>query len=85
MVLNFQVWLPEGVACWMTDRKEALSVGQRVCVCARARACSHACVLFELKLFVYWQTIGAAFAAKEAEANGRKFMMGVWDTAGAER
>ena len=31
MVLNFQVWLAE--VCWMTDRKEALSVGQRVCVC----------------------------------------------------
>jgi len=42
-------------------------------------------VLFELKLFVYWQTIGAAFAAKGAEANGRTFMMGIWDTAGAER
>lgn len=73
MVLNFQVWLPEGVVCWMTERTEALSLKQRVCV------------LFELKLFVYWQTIGAAFAAKESEVNGRKFMMGIWDTAGAER
>jgi len=33
----------------------------------------------------YQNTIGAAFAAKEAEANGKKFMMGIWDTAGAER
>lgn len=33
----------------------------------------------------YQNTIGAAFAAKEAEANGRKFMMGIWDTAGSER
>lgn len=33
----------------------------------------------------YQNTIGAAFAAKGAEANGRKFMMGIWDTAGAER
>jgi GTPase SAR1 family protein len=38
-----------------------------------------------LKLFVYLQTIGAAFAAKEAESNGRKFVMGIWDTAGSER
>lgn len=77
MVLNLQVWLPEGVICWMADRKEALSVEQHMWVCV--------CVLFELKLFIYWQTIGAAFAAKEAEANGKKFMMGIWDTAGAER
>jgi hypothetical protein len=33
MVLNLQVWLPEGVVCWMTDRKEAVSVEQHVCVC----------------------------------------------------
>ena len=31
------------------------------------------------------QTIGAAFAAKGVELNGRKFMMGIWDTAGSER
>jgi hypothetical protein len=33
MVLNLQVWLPEGVVCCMTDRKEAVSVELRVCVC----------------------------------------------------
>ena len=78
MVLKLQVWLPEGVVCWMTDRN---SECRAVCVCV----CVCLCVLFELKLFVCWQTIGAAFAAKEAEANGKKFMMGIWDTAGAER
>lgn len=33
----------------------------------------------------YQNTIGAAYAAKEAESNGKKFMMGIWDTAGSER
>lgn len=33
----------------------------------------------------YQNTIGAAFAAKEVELNGRKFMIGIWDTAGSER
>ncbi|PSN39005.1 Ras-related protein Rab-24 [Blattella germanica] len=33
----------------------------------------------------YQNTIGAAFAAKEVESCGRKFVMGIWDTAGSER
>ncbi|KAJ9576636.1 hypothetical protein L9F63_015005 [Diploptera punctata] len=33
----------------------------------------------------YQNTIGAAFAAKEVELNGCRFMMGIWDTAGSER
>jgi GTPase SAR1 family protein len=41
--------------------------------------------LIQFVLFVSTQTIGAAFAAKEAESNGKKFMMGIWDTAGSER
>jgi GTPase SAR1 family protein len=44
-----------------------------------------ACILLALKLLVYSQTIGAAFAAMEVESHGRKFMMGIWDTAGSER
>ncbi|KAL1122799.1 hypothetical protein AAG570_003125 [Ranatra chinensis] len=33
----------------------------------------------------YQSTIGAAFAAKDLTSNGRKFIIGVWDTAGSER
>lgn len=33
----------------------------------------------------YQNTIGAAFAAKEFEIDGRKLIMGIWDTAGSER
>lgn len=33
----------------------------------------------------YQNTIGAAFAAKPVEVNGKKFVIGIWDTAGSER
>ncbi|XP_024938519.1 ras-related protein Rab-24 [Cephus cinctus] len=33
----------------------------------------------------YQNTIGAAFAAKQMEVGGRKFVLGIWDTAGSER
>ena len=32
-----------------------------------------------------WQTIGASFAMKKVEANGRTCNLGIWDTAGQER
>ncbi|XP_076758754.1 ras-related protein Rab-24 isoform X2 [Xylocopa sonorina] len=33
----------------------------------------------------YQNTIGAAFSAKQMQINGKKFIMGIWDTAGSER
>ncbi|KAK2584696.1 hypothetical protein KPH14_007032 [Odynerus spinipes] len=33
----------------------------------------------------YQNTIGAAFAAKQIEINGKTIVMGIWDTAGNER
>lgn len=33
----------------------------------------------------YQNTIGAAFAAKQIEINGKNLVMGIWDTAGNER
>lgn len=33
----------------------------------------------------YQNTIGAAFAAKQMEVDGTKFVMGIWDTAGSEK
>ncbi|KAK7864803.1 hypothetical protein R5R35_012290 [Gryllus longicercus] len=33
----------------------------------------------------YQNTIGAAFAAKPVEAKGKRFVIGIWDTAGSER
>jgi len=44
-VLNFRIWLPEGVVYWMTDRKEALSVEQRACVCVCVCVCVLCCVV----------------------------------------
>ncbi|KAF4527409.1 hypothetical protein B566_EDAN016245 [Ephemera danica] len=33
----------------------------------------------------YQNTIGAAFAARQVAAKGKKFIVGIWDTAGSER
>ncbi|XP_053977031.1 ras-related protein Rab-24-like [Hylaeus volcanicus] len=33
----------------------------------------------------YQNTIGAAFAAKQIQHDGNKFIMGIWDTAGSEK
>ncbi|CAL7937700.1 unnamed protein product [Xylocopa violacea] len=33
----------------------------------------------------YQNTIGAAFAAKQMQIDGKRFIMGIWDTAGSER
>ncbi|XP_076174365.1 ras-related protein Rab-24 isoform X2 [Ptiloglossa arizonensis] len=33
----------------------------------------------------YQNTIGAAFAAKQIQYDGEKFVMGIWDTAGCEK
>ncbi|XP_017795881.1 PREDICTED: ras-related protein Rab-24 [Habropoda laboriosa] len=33
----------------------------------------------------YQNTIGAAFAAKQIEIDGKKLIMGIWDTAGSEK
>ncbi|XP_034193850.1 ras-related protein Rab-24 [Osmia lignaria lignaria] len=33
----------------------------------------------------YQNTIGAAFAAKQMQVNGKRLIMGIWDTAGSEK
>ncbi|KAG7200613.1 hypothetical protein KM043_001171 [Ampulex compressa] len=33
----------------------------------------------------YQNTIGAAFAAKQVQVDGKKLVMGIWDTAGSEK
>ncbi|XP_068978257.1 ras-related protein Rab-24-like [Bombus flavifrons] len=33
----------------------------------------------------YQNTIGAAFAAKQIQVNGKRLIMGIWDTAGSEK
>ncbi|KAK6174338.1 hypothetical protein SNE40_017636 [Patella caerulea] len=33
----------------------------------------------------YQNTIGAAFGAKKVDVNGKKIVLGIWDTAGSER